>query len=50
MAMAPCGCLVVCVVLSRVLSGEDLGSIIDDLQQSDATERLQNFIAQAQKK
>lgn len=32
----------------RVLSGEDLGPIIDGLQESDATERLQNFIAEAQ--
>lgn len=33
----------------RVLSGEEagLGTLIDGLQESDASERLQNFIAQA---
>lgn len=32
----------------RVLSGEELGTILDGLQESDANERLQNFIAQAE--
>jgi protein subunit release factor A len=31
----------------RILSGEELGTIIDGLQESDANERLQNFISQA---
>jgi len=32
----------------RVLSGEELGHILENLQESDANERLQNFVSQAQ--
>jgi protein subunit release factor A len=34
--------------VQRILSGQELATIIDGLQESDAEERLQNFIAQAQ--